>query len=190
MNYRIISVVVVAAGIYGMVIAWKTPNAMTTKTIVMVTILTILAAVVTAQETDTASLTITGVVPEQVDISITPTGNTNLDLVTDVTDRSVAEVNEYANVRTGYTVTVTSANNWNLVGLAFGDTLPYGATYNGVSVPTATATATITDADDRTGVPGDVSGVDKTFAISYSASEANLYSDEYQDTLTFVITGK
>ena len=159
-------------------------------TILAVALLSISSIAFAQQLSDSASLTISGTVEKFVSIAITPTGNTGLNLATDLTDHSVASVNEYSNVAAGYTVEVESANNWQLLGQTNGDALSYTATYDSASVDQSIATATITDANDRTGGFGDVTGVDKVFAISYSGANANLYNDYYEDTLTFTITAK
>ncbi|MFW5642651.1 MAG: hypothetical protein ACOCYQ_01365 [Alkalispirochaeta sp.] len=157
----------------------------------IVVALTVMASVAYAEQlSDTGSLTISGTVDKMVRIAVTPTGNENLDLTADVTDHSVASINEYSNVVSGYTVQVESANSWKLVGQNNDDELEYTAAYDGDGVATSAATAMITDASDRTGGRGTIDGVNKAFAISYDAATANLYNDYYEDTLTFTITAK
>jgi len=161
------------------------------KITMMVVALTVMAAFAYAEQlSDTGSVTISGTVDKMVRIAVTPTGNENLDLTADVADHSVASINEYSNVVSGYTVQVESANSWKLIGQNNADELVYTAAYDGAGVATSAATATITDANDRTGGRGTIDGVNKVFAISYDAATANLYNDYYEDTLTFTITAK
>lgn len=166
------------------------------KKLVLISILALIATAAFAQPvlTDTASITLQGIVEKRVAITATGTGNyNNLDLTIDVTDQAVVTVNEYSNVREGYTVSLASANagasgtaDPTLNGLNGGETLTYTVTYDGATVSFTSGTAQLTDATAKT----PAGGTDKTLAISYAGASANLANDTYQDDLTFTITAK
>lgn len=138
-----------------------------------------------AQVTDSGSITLQGTVPALAQITVTPiAGFDSLDLTTSQSNLGVATVNEKSNVTTGYTVTLTSANNGSFVGLdsGNGDTLAYSISYGGSTVTLTSGSATVTTASARTGA----AGVDKTLAISYTGAFLN--ADTYQDTITLTIS--
>lgn len=137
--------------------------------------------------TDSGTLTLTGVIGETTSITVTPVAGVadNLDLTVDYTAGSplnVASVNETSNAATGYNVTVSSANNGELVNGAV-DSLAYNALYNGVAITLSTTPQTITNQ----ATPGSYN-VDKALDIYYTASTANLAAGTYTDTLTFTIS--
>lgn len=143
-------------------------------------------------QTDTASITLTGSVTPLVNVTISPAaGFDSLDLLIDVTDLTVATVNEYSNVAAGYTVVLESASataGGADATLTDGtNSLDYSITYGGVSVAFGGASATVTDAFGPSSSPA---GSDKALAISYSGSSVTLPDGAYSDTLTFTITGK
>lgn len=164
------------------------------KKVIIVLVLAMVATAVFAQDTDTASVTLTGVVEKRVAITATGTGNyNNLDLTTDVTSEPVVTVNEYSNVREGYTVSLSSANATSsggsdafFKGAAGGETLTYTVTYDGAGVTFSGGSAEITNATAKT----PAGGTSKTLAIGYTGSSANLGNDTYTDDLTFTITAK
>jgi hypothetical protein len=149
---------------------------------------------VLAQTTDTATITLQGTVEKRV--AITTTGINNFDdlnLETVVNDLAVVTVNEFSNVREGYTVTLQSANAASLatanpafVGQNGGETLEYIVTYDGLPVSFVSGSAQVTDSVSKT----PVTGVDKSVNISYDGTSSNLVSDTYSDDLTFTITAK
>ena len=139
----------------------------------------------------TGTLTLQGYVPEILDITVTPTGNqTGLDLSIDETDVEVATVVERSNKKTGYTVTLESANNGNFAGLDAGNTdvLPYTLSYDGTSVDLSGGSAVITDEDGKSS--GGRNGASRSVSISYTGSGELLYEDDYEDILTFTIAAK
>ena len=148
------------------------------------------------QLSDTGSITIGGNVPERVEITVTPvTGYDDLDLRADTTGSgvSVASVNELSNSSDGYTVTLESTNA--TAAQAFFasdstvDTLDYSITYGGDTVNFTSGISTVTDTTATGGKTGDtLDGIDRDVKIYYDGSDANLFSGDYADTLTFVIT--
>ncbi len=162
------------------------------KRILILAALVVLVSGFAAAQTDTASITLTGTVTPLVNITISPAaGHNSLDLLIDVTDLTVATVNEYSNVAAGYTVTLESAfatANGAGAALTSGTTsLDYSVTYGGVAVAFGGASALVTDAFGPSSSPA---GLDKALAISYAGSSVTLPNGSYSDTLTFTITGK
>ena len=135
---------------------------------------------------DSGTLVLQGTVLEATEITITPTASaTTLDLSASPSDLNVASVNEKTNSVTGYTVTLTSANDGELVNTPGNDSLAYTATYDGAAVSLSSTTpATITNQT----TPG-AYDVDKDFDISYSGKPAaEMTAGTYTDTLTFTIS--
>ena len=166
------------------------------KKTLLVLILTAITVSVFAQTTASASITLTGVMDKKVAITATGVGNyDSLDMSASVADQAVVLVNEYSNVREGYTVTLSSANASSgdtadayFLGAEGSETLTYTITYDGVAVSFGGGSAEITSSNDKT----PLAGTDKSLAISYNAYGANdnLGNDIYTDELTFTITAK
>jgi|AACY02.16.fsa_nt_gi hypothetical protein len=169
---------------------------MTMKKLIASAILIGTATMAFAQTTANASITLQGVMEKKVAITVTGTGGYNaLDMDASVTDLTVVTVNEYANVREGYTVTLSSRNAVDggvaepfFEGAVAGETLAYSVKYGGAAVTWTGGSATITDASAKT----PLAGTNKSLAISYDAYAAgnNLGNDTYSDELTFTITAK
>ena len=163
------------------------------KKLVVVAALVVLVTGFAAAQTDTASITLTGTVTPLVNITINPAaGYDSLDLLIDVTDLTVATVNEYSNVAAGYTVTLESATatagTSNPVLSDGTNSLDYSLNYGGVAVPiTGGGAVTVSDTFGPSSSPA---GSDKVLAISYAGSAVTLPDGSYSDTLTFTITGK
>lgn len=102
-------------------------------------------------------------------------------------------VTERSNRFAGYTVTVASAGEWNLVSEHYDSEAPdpafllgYTFTYAGAAPPDYNSSSIlITDSNSRT--PG--SGIDKVFAVSVDIP-VGAPEGEYSDTLTFTIAAK
>lgn len=138
--------------------------------------LLLVAAFVPAQTTDSASLFLSGVVGDYVEINVTPTAAaTNLLLnIAQVSPLEVATVVETSN--SGYTVTATSVNSFE-----FSDgtnTHPYTMYYDGTAIAASGDTVT-------TGASAN--NVSRTVEVTY-ASAATLPQGTYTDTVTFEIT--
>ena len=146
----------------------------------------------------TATLLLQGEVAARVSIAVEAEDVAeSLDLATDQDDLMVATVTEISNVRAGYTVTLSSANEGRLVGLnantaGTSDTgdvenVPYTIGYNGADHDLAAGTATITDVSARNVQGNNVTTV--PVLLSYTG-DPDLGADTYQDTLTFTIIAK
>ncbi len=143
------------------------------------------------QTTDSDSLTIGGNVPARVDISITGVDAEALDLQSVVNDRLIAQVTERSNVRGGYTVSIESANGFNLVGSYDDpDMLAYDLNYDSEEVDTANGSFTFATRTGRTGSGLGHQGDVRDLTISYDALNENLFDGDYSDTLTFTITAE
>lgn len=149
-----------------------------------------LVAVAGFAQTDTGSLTLTGNVPANVDVTINAV-QTSFALDQDVSNVQVATVAETSNIAAGYDVTLESANAVAAgAGSAFfehasaGDTLNYTLTYGGSAVNFTSGVATVTDSTST------AFALSKSLNISFSGASANLTSGSYDDTLTFTITAK
>jgi hypothetical protein len=141
----------------------------------------------------TGTISLSGSVGGVCDVTVTqPTGNNSLAITTKVTNQTIATFVEKCNKASGYTLTLSSANNSVLKGSLAGntDTLPYSLVY-GTTIATATAvslsagSAVITDASAKTAS----TGVTKILAISFDGTSF-LNEDSYSDTLTFTIAAK
>jgi hypothetical protein len=152
-----------------------------------------LALAASAFAATTGTISISGSVGGVCDVAVTqPAGNNSLAITTKVTNLTIATFVEKCNKASGYTLTLSSANNSVLKGSipANIDTLPYSLVY-GTSVATAAAvslaagSAVITDASAKT--PS--LGITKILAISFDGTSF-LNEDSYSDTLTFTIAAK
>lgn len=163
------------------------------KAIVVIAAVLLVGLAGTATAQTTGSITLTGVVSQLLEITVTPApGYDSLDLTTSQTDLLVATVNEKSNNQAGYSVSVESANAAGagsstafFVGADAGntDTLDYNLSYGGSPVAfDATGNAVVSNVASTTGV----SGVDKAVEITYTGAFLN--ADTYSDTLTFTIT--
>lgn len=165
------------------------------KVIILMALTFTVAAFGFAQTTTaTASITLSGTIEKNVAISATGVGNyDSLDLTVDVTDLAVVQVNEYSNVREGYSVSLSSSNATAgntadpfFAGQTGGESLSYSIAYDGSAVSFSGGSAQITDANDKT----PLAGTDKNLTITYAGAAANLGNDTYTDDLTFTITAK
>jgi hypothetical protein len=162
------------------------------KRLLVVFLVVAIAGIAFAESTpgdNTVSINLSGTVEPKISLQIDVTDYTTLDLESDVTDLPVAEITEKSNVASGYEVTVSSDNDFELVRSDGTDpadvtALPYSIKYDGGSV--IDADGVVSSSTSRTSQ----SGVAKPLTVSYSAANAFLYSGTYQDTLTFEITAQ
>lgn len=130
----------------------------------------------------TATVNLKGTVPGLAEISFTPTIDVStLDFSYDVTvtDLELGAITERTNNKTGYTVTLNSANNFTFVNTGFGESFPYTLKYNDVSVDTNDST--VTDSNEKT----TGTGIDKGLSISYTPTFVS--DGDYEDTLTLTL---
>jgi spore coat protein U-like protein len=148
-----------------------------------------LAAQTPAFSAQTGSITISGTVAPDCQITVAPApGYNKLDLVTSQSNLKVATVTEQCNARLGYTVKLNTANG--TTGGLFtgssgnGETLGYGVSYGGLPATFVAKEAVVTNALARTAS----TGVVKDLAVSYAGTP--LAADTYADTLTVTISAK
>lgn len=125
----------------------------------------------------TGQVQISGVIPQQVSIVVTPIAGTTLDLTAPGTNIPVATVREVSNASGGYTVTLTSQSGGKL------GSLTYTARYDGATVTLATSAQNVTTQGVQT-LPVNLL---KTLDVSHPAG-TSLLAGTYQDTLTFTIS--
>ena len=132
-----------------------------------------------------------GTISESADITVaTEPGVSSLSLAASGVDVLIATVNEKSNKKTGYAVTLASANGVaDSVGTArfkgtggTPETIDYTVKYNNATLTFAAGVATATASGTKTGGQG----VDKTLQISWTGTF--LAADTYSDTLTLTIS--
>lgn len=147
------------------------------KKVLIVLLATVLVSgFATAQTTDSASLFLSGVVGEFVNITVNPRpAATNLLLnVTQGTPVEVARVIEASN--TAYEVEVESSNNFAFVNGA--NEVAYTLHYNGTAFPAGGVVSSGSSANN----------LQRSVGVTYTGADATLDSGVYTDTLTFTIT--
>ncbi len=141
----------------------------------------------TAMAASSGSVTITGKVPINCGITVTPqSGASNIaDVSQATTNLLVATVTENCNDPSGYSVSVVGTNSGTFTGLlkdsVSSATVPFTVTYNSVSVAASVIT--------NVALPANVT---KNVQITYLATP-NLTGSvgyTYAETLTFTITAK
>ena len=130
------------------------------------------------------TLLLQGVVPQKVSITVTSQAVASaLDLSTSQNDLVVASVNEKSNSKTGYKVTITSANLSKLKRTDGADVLAYTMKYNGSAVALTSAAGTTLSSSSAAAV-----NVNKSVAVSYTGVAAeSMVEGTYADTVTFTI---
>lgn len=137
-----------------------------------------------AMAATTGNITLQGVVPAVVSVTVTGQGTYNaLDLTTTQTNLTVANVQEQSNDGLGYKVTAASTNSGQLKNGAI-DQVTYTAKYNGTSFTLSSTAVTVT----TQGAQAVIVNVTKPLTISYIGTpNVSLMSGTYSDTLTFTI---
>jgi hypothetical protein len=130
------------------------------------------------------TLVLQGVVAQKLSIAVTPaTAASSLDLSTSQTNLTVASINEKSNSKTGYKVTITSANAGNLKRTDGADVFAYTMKYGGTAVGLTGSGTTF----GQSASTGSVN-VNKDLAISYTGIAAeSMVEGTYADTLTLNI---
>ncbi|MFA6236744.1 MAG: fimbrial protein [Bacteriovorax sp.] len=132
----------------------------------------------------TGTLLLQGVVAQKISLAVTPESAASaLDLAVSQTDLVVASVNEKSNSKTGYKVTITSANLSKLKRTDGPDLFAYTMKYDGSAVSLTTiAGTTITDSAANS------VNLNKSVSISYTGvAEELMVEGTYNDTVTFTI---
>ncbi|MBY0412751.1 MAG: hypothetical protein K2Q18_01230 [Bdellovibrionales bacterium] len=150
----------------------------------LLTATTLLVLSTSAFSATTGTLLLQGIVAKKVAITVTPVAiAAALDLETTQTDLKVATVNEQSNSKTGYKVTITSANLGKLKRTDGAEVFPYTLKYSGASVALSTSTGT-----SFTSTAASVVNVNKDLNVSYTGvSESLMVEGTYADTLTLNI---
>lgn len=140
----------------------------------------ILSSVATAATT--GSLILRGNVPDILSIEVTAEAiATTLDLSTTQADLKVATVQEKSNSETGYTVSISSANDGSLVRSGGSESITYTMKYNGVAVD-------LSGVDTFNNAAAAAVTVNKDVTISYVGQDFDdLVAGDYEDTVTFSI---
>ena len=150
--------------------------------------LTLLALfVVSMAYSQSAVLTISGVVYRTVAIDVKPQNNYNsLDLVSGEKEKLIAVVNERSNSKTGYTVMVSSEGNRPVLrGLVAGNSeeIPYSLNFGGRIVHFNGGTAILSRGTKRT----ERFGIDNPLTVTIAPIGPQVVNDTYADTLRFTI---
>ena len=124
------------------------------------------------------------IVPKKVAITVTPvTVASALDLSTTQADLKVATVNEQSNSKTGYKVTITSANLGKLKRTDGAEVFSYSLKYGGAAVGLSSAGGTVFTNSTAASV-----NVSKDLAVSYTGvANESMVEGTYADTLTLNI---
>lgn len=145
---------------------------------------TLLTLTSTSFAATTGTLLLQGVVAQKISVSVTPAaGASTLDLASNQTDLSVATVNEISNSKTGYKMTITSANLGKLKRTDGSDVFSYSLKYNGSAVALGTTAGTTITNSSASAV-----NANKSVTISYTGAAAEtMVEGTYADTVTFTI---
>lgn len=145
---------------------------------------TLLALTTTSYAATTGTLLLQGVVTQKISVSVTPaSAASTLDLTSNQTDLSVASVNEISNSKTGYKLTISSANLGKLKRTDGSDVFAYSMKYNGSAVALGSAAGTTITNSSAAAV-----NANKSVTISYTGAAAEtMVEGTYADTVTFTI---
>lgn len=144
----------------------------------------LLALSATSFAATTGTLLLQGVVPQKISLTVTSQSvASTLDLSTSQTDLAVASVNEQSNSKTGYKMTITSANQSKLKRTGGSDVFSYTMKYNGAAVDLSSSSgATLTNSAAAS------VNANKSVTISYTgAAPESMVEGTYADTVTFTI---
>ncbi|MBC7538949.1 MAG: fimbrial protein [Bacteriovorax sp.] len=145
---------------------------------------TFLALASTSFAATTGSLLLQGTVAQKISLVVTSQSiASTLDLSTSQTDLVVASVNEQSNSKTGYKMTISSANLSKIKRTDGADVLSYTMKYNGSAVGLSSAGGTTITNSAGTSV-----NLNKSVSISYTGVAAeSMVEGTYADTVTFTI---
>lgn len=150
----------------------------------LVLVSALLALSTTTFAATSGSLLLQGTVAKKMSLTVSPEAvASTLDLAVSQTDLAVASVNEKSNSKTGYKVTITSANLSQLKRTDGADVFSYTMKYNGSSVSLVDAAGTTISESSASSV-----NVNKGVSISYTGVAPELMVEgTYDDTVTFSI---
>jgi hypothetical protein len=132
----------------------------------------------------TGTLLLQGLVAQKISVFVTSQAiASTLDLSTSQTDLVVASVNEQSNSKSGYKMTITSANLSKLKRNDGAEVLSYTMKYNGAAVALTSAAGSTVSNSSASSV-----NVNRNVSISYTGISAELLLEgTYADTVTFTI---
>lgn len=130
------------------------------------------------------TLLLQSTVPKKVSITVTAVSVASaLDLSITQADLKVATVNEASNSKTGYKVTITSANLGKFKRTDGSEVFSYSLKYGGAAVGLSTASGSVFSSSSVT-----VVNVNKDLNVSYTGvTPESMIEGTYQDTLTLNI---
>jgi spore coat protein U-like protein len=138
----------------------------------------------------TATVSLTATVNANCSVAVVSNSSSGLDLTqnTPPSGTPVAVVREKCNAKSGYSISLASANAGKLKGQSASnpDTLSYSLRYDAADVAFAGAgpVVALTNQPKTTG-----QGTERTIRIVYSGAAAHLVEDTYADTVTITLTG-
>lgn len=132
----------------------------------------------------TGTLLLQGVVPQKIGLTVTSQSvASTLDLSTSHTDLVVASVNEQSNSKSGYKITITSANLSKLKRTDGSDVFSYSMKYNGSAVSLSSATGATINNSAAASV-----NANRSVSITYNGvAPESMVEGTYSDTVTFSI---
>jgi hypothetical protein len=132
----------------------------------------------------TGTLVLQGIVAQKVSVAVTAAAVASaLDLSASQTDLKVGSVNVQSNSKTGYKLTISSANSGKLKRTDGAEVFAYSLKYAGSAVGLSTAAGTTI-----TNSSGSVVNVNNDLNVSYTGAAAEtMVEGTYQDTLTLSI---
>lgn len=142
----------------------------------------------TAFTAESGNLLIRGPIERRISLVVTPEAIASaLDLTTTQSDLKVATLNERSNSKTGYIVSVTSANLGKLKMIDGAEVFSYTMKLDGAPIGLTTSTGSIfTRAVTATPV-----NVNRNVTISYTGKAIeNMTEGTYSDTVTFNIAAR
>ena len=139
-----------------------------------------------AYSATSGTLLLQGIVPQKISLTVTSvSAASSLDLSTSQSDLKVATVNEQSNSKTGYKVTITSANLSKLKRTDGPEIFSYTMKYNGSAVPlTSVAGTVVTYASTN-------ANSNKDLNITYTGIAPELMVEgTYNDVITLTIAAQ
>lgn len=142
----------------------------------------------TVSAATTGQLTLTGVIPEVLALSVSPEAiSSNLDLTSTQSDLLVAVVNEVSNSNSGYKITISSLNDGNLKLSGGSVTIPYTLTYD--NLPVTLSGSSVAPIEVKSEAVSGIYNHNSPIEISYTgAASEDTIAGSYSDILTFEIS--
>ena len=132
----------------------------------------------------TGTLLLQGLVAQKVSVAVTPSSVASaLDLTTTQSDLVVGSVNVKSNSKTGYKLTITSANLGKLKRTDGAEVMAYTMKYGSAAVGLSTATGTV-----FTNSSASIININTDLKVSYTGVAAeSMVEGTYNDTVTLNI---